>query len=147
MLLVLIFVLPGWLVKDYLVLEHHIPFKLDTSVEGVVTNDCEGLWSPEYNTCTKLNAWYASEVYMGNNTIAAWKNLTATKDSDYNETTLEELRCWMWNQNSSNSAAIKAMGGLAKCTTAGLIKAGAKNKKGILMTEWYPQDFVFGDPT
>lgn len=52
--------------------------------------------------------------------------MNATKDSDYNETTLGELRCWMWDQDSSNSDAIKAMGGLAKCTTAGLLKVGAK---------------------
>jgi|TARA_B110001450_G_scaffold171821_1_gene160300 hypothetical protein len=40
------------------------------------------------------------------------------------------------------------MGGLNKCTTAKLAEKGAKDKKGILMTEWYPQDFeLFGVPT
>jgi len=53
----------------------------------------------------------------------------------------------MWNEDSSNSADIKKMGGLDKCTTATLGTYGAKidvkdskTKKTskLLMTEWYP---------
>lgn len=53
----------------------------------------------------------------------------------------------MWNEDSSNSAAIKTMGGLAKCTTATLGSINAKidvkdtkTKKTtkLPMTEWYP---------
>lgn len=73
--------------------------------------------------------------------------MKATKDSDYDEIELGKLRCWMWNEDSSNSADIKTMGGLAKCTTATLGSIGAKidvkdtkTKKTskLLMTEWYP---------
>lgn len=146
MLLILIFVLPGWLVKDYLVLQQ--PFALTPTVDaiGTKTDICEGFWQPKFKTCTKLNAWYAAEVYQDSITIADWKKLAATKDSDYDEKTLEALRCWLW-QEEGHSAEIKAMGGLANCTTAKLDEVVAKDKKGILMTEWYPQDFTFGVPT
>jgi hypothetical protein len=56
----------------------------------------------------------------------------------------------MWNNYgtadaSTRSAAIKKMGGLAKCTTAALVaeKAAIKMDSGtiVLMSNWYPQDF------
>ena len=97
MLLILIFVLPGWLVKDYLVLQQ--PFALTPTVDaiGTKTDICEGFWQPKFKTCTKLNAWFASEVYENNITIADWKKLDATQDSDYSDT-LHEIRCWMWSK-------------------------------------------------
>jgi len=75
MLLVLIFVIPGWLVHNYEILQMPL-----TKVNGV----CEGYESDD--TCTLINPWYASEVYQNNITIDSWKTLKATKDSDYNQT-------------------------------------------------------------
>jgi hypothetical protein len=50
--------------------------------------------------------------------------LDATEDNDYSDT-LDELRCWMWSSYGTaddkiRAAAIKKMGGLAKCTTKAL---------------------------
>jgi len=58
--------------------------------------------------------------------------LEATNDNDYSDT-LDELRCWMWNSYgtadaSTRSAAIKKMGGLAKCTTTALVGEDAAIK-------------------
>jgi hypothetical protein len=72
-----------------------------------------------------LNPWYASEVYQDTITIGAWKNLTATKDTDYDQKALSAIRCFVWASNSSNSVALKTMGGLSKCNEAALIKADA----------------------
>ena len=154
MLLILIFVLPGWLVKDYLILQS--PYALTTgsalTPELELRGGCDGFWQPKFKTCTKLNAWYASEVYENNITIADWKKLGATEDRDYSDT-LHEIRCWMWNnygnaEDSVRSAAIKKMGGIDKCTTPGLAAIDAtilmnNGKKGlaISMSEWYPQEF------
>lgn len=65
MLLILIFVLPGWLVKDYLVLQSPHPLSTGTDITSSIALDgnCDGFWQPKFKTCTKLNAWFASEVY------------------------------------------------------------------------------------
>lgn len=65
MLLILIFVLPGWLVKDYLVLQspHPLSTGIDITPSIALNGDCDGFWQPKFKTCTKLNAWFASEVY------------------------------------------------------------------------------------
>jgi len=58
-----------------------------------------------------------------------------------------EIRCWVWGERSSNAVALKAMGGLTKCTYATLAAADAKDYKGLLMSEWFPEDYRFGDST
>jgi hypothetical protein len=78
MLLVLIFVIPGWLVHDYQILQTKLAF---TTVDGIKT--CSGFHQVKDDECSLLNPWYASEVYQDAITIESWKNLTATKDSDY----------------------------------------------------------------
>lgn len=94
-----------------------------------------------------MNPWYASEVYQNEITIKAWKVLDATKDSDYDEKKLEEIRCWVWGHRSENSAAYAAMGGNSGCTSAKLGKADAKDYDGKSMLLWFPQDYKFGDST
>jgi len=39
------------------------------------------------------------------------------------------------------------MGGLSKCTIEKLAVIDAKDYKGKLMTEWFPQDYRIGDAT
>lgn len=143
MLLVLIFVLPGWLVHNYEVLQHPLAFTKDTAGNKV----CAGFYQKKEDECSLLNPWYASEVYQDTITIGAWKNLTATKDSDYDQKALNDIRCFVWASNSSNSVALKTMGGLSKCNKAALIKADAQDYLGNPMATWYPQDYKFGDST
>lgn len=76
--------------------------------------------------------------------------MNANKDSDYDEKELGKLRCWLWGvweKKSSNSADIKSMGGINKCTTELLGSYGAKvhvknlktkKMEPLLMTDWYP---------
>jgi len=54
MLLVLIFVIPGWLVHDYQILQTPLALK-----DGV----CHGFSQDDGKTCSELNPWFASEVY------------------------------------------------------------------------------------
>lgn len=99
------------------------------------------------DTCSKLNPWFASEVYQDVITIGDWKDLKATQDKDYNTVQLEEIRCWIWGSVAKNSIALKKMGGMDKCTTALLTAIDAKDIAGKPMGVWFPQDYKFGDST
>lgn len=77
-LIVLIFVIPGWLVYDYEILQTNLDFK---TING--EKICEGFYQKSENTCSLLNPFFASEVYQNSITIESWKVLKATQDTDY----------------------------------------------------------------
>ena len=74
MLLVLIFVIPGWLVYDYEILQTKLDFVKDAEGNEI----CNGFYQKDSHSCSLLNPWFASEVYQDTITVAAWKELKAT---------------------------------------------------------------------